>query len=128
LLVVFYESLHSLFGSVSHNIVWSQCTGELGVLLRALASVRASLRSFLNLSICCIESELGVVELENRKLCMLGVSSVSESSSVWKFSALEIGQTLLALGVVGSSGGSGELWGCPPVGSFFGSGVYPFHP
>ena len=78
------------------------------------------------MSICCIESELGVVELENRKLYMLGISSVSESSSVWKFSALEIGQTLLALRVVESSGGSGESWGCPPVGNFFGSSVYSF--
>ena len=43
---------------------------------------------------------------------MLGVSSVSElSSSVWRFSALKVGQTLLALGVVGSSVGSGESWG-----------------
>ena len=84
--------------SVSYNVIWSQCTGELGVLLRALASVRASLRSFLNLPICWIKSEPGVVELENRKLGMLGVSSVSElSSSVWRFSALEVGQIFLAV-------------------------------
>jgi len=72
------------------------------------------------LPICWIESELGVVELENRKLGMPGVSSVSElSSSVWRFSALKVEQTLLALGVVGSSVGSGESWGLSSYWGFF---------
>ena len=74
-----------------------------------------------------IESEPEVVELENRKLCMLKVSSVSElSSSVWRFSALEIGWTLLALGVVRSSVGTRESWGLPFCWGFFWQWCVPF--
>ena len=66
------------------------------------------------------DTEPGIVELENRKLGMLGISSISElSSSVWRFSALKVGQTPLALGVVGSSVGSGESWGLPSCWGFF---------
>ena len=117
--------------SVSHIVVWSQCKGELGALSRVLASVKTSLWSFLHLPIFWIESEPGVVGPESRKLGAPGVSSASESSSsVRSFSALEVGRILLALGVVGSSVGSGESWGLPScVGVFCcGGGVYPFHP
>ena len=54
--------------SVGHNVVWSQCTSELGALLRVLASIEASLRSLLNLPICWIKSELDIVGPENKKL------------------------------------------------------------
>jgi len=81
---------------------------KLGALARVLATDRASLRSFLSLSILSMESEPWVTVSKKRNLGIPGFSSFSElslSMSVFMglFSALDVGQTLLALGVVESS-------------------------
>ena len=78
---------------------------ELGALARALTTDRASLRT---LSILWMKSEPWVAVPEKRNLGMPGFSSFSESSlSMSVFMglslALDVGRTLLALGVVGSS-------------------------
>ena len=119
--------------SVSQVVVWS-C--ELGALARVLATDKASLRSFLSLSILWIESELWVAGSGKRKLGMPGFSSFSESSSSISVSmrlssALAVGRTLLALGVVGSSVASGVAWrvlSCWGGGFCVGCGMHPFHP